>query len=287
MQVEHIAGVGFTSGGTTEQQGDFTIGDGLFRQVVVDDQRGTSRVAEVLTDGGACERSIELHGCRVGGGSRNDNRVGHGAVFRQGLDDAGHGRTLLADGDIDAIYGVAFLVEFLLVDDGIDGDGGLTCLPVADNQLTLSAADGDHGVNGLDTGLEGFLHGLAIDDTRGFAFEGHFIEVAFDFALAVDGVAQRVDDAAAEPFTHSDGGDTPCALTDVAFVQGFGLAEQHDTDVVFLKVQDDAHNGFVLFFKYDQLAGLCVLETIYASDAIAHQQNGSHFRQIGLGVVAL
>lgn len=41
----------------------------------------------------------------------------------------------------------------LLVDDGVDADGGLTSLTVTDNQLTLSAADGDQSVDGLEAGL--------------------------------------------------------------------------------------------------------------------------------------
>ena len=43
-----------------------------------------------------------------------------------------NGTGLLADGYIDTIDRLACLIETLLVDDGINGDGGLTCLTVTD-----------------------------------------------------------------------------------------------------------------------------------------------------------
>ena len=66
------------------------------------------------------------------------------------------GRPLLADGDVDADQVLA-----LLVDDGVDGDGRLAGLPVADDQLALTAADRDHRVDGLDAGLDRRVHVLA------------------------------------------------------------------------------------------------------------------------------
>ena len=39
VQVEDVTGVGLTTGRATEQEGHLTIGDGLLRQIVVDDQR--------------------------------------------------------------------------------------------------------------------------------------------------------------------------------------------------------------------------------------------------------
>merc|ERR1719183_1141073 len=47
----------------------------------------------------------------------------------------------------------------LLVDDGVDGDGGLACLTVTNDQLALPAADGDEGVDGLEAGEHGLRDG--------------------------------------------------------------------------------------------------------------------------------
>lgn len=49
------------------------------------------------------------------------------------LDNLGDGGSLLTDGDVDAVQLLLLIlsvVETLLVDDGINGNGGLTSLPV-------------------------------------------------------------------------------------------------------------------------------------------------------------
>jgi hypothetical protein len=68
----------------------------------------------------------------------------------------GDRRVLLADGDVDALHALTLLVE-----DRVDGDGGLARLAVADDQLALAAADRRHGVDGLDAGLQRLAHRLA------------------------------------------------------------------------------------------------------------------------------
>ena len=65
------------------------------------------------------------------------------------LHDLRDGRLLLADRDVDADDALA-----LLIDDGVDGDGGLAGLAVADDQLALAAADRDHRVDRLEAGLQ-------------------------------------------------------------------------------------------------------------------------------------
>ena len=65
----------------------------------------------------------------------------------------------LANGDVNALNAGAFLV-----DDGVDGDRGLAGLAVADDQLALAAADGHHGVDGLETGLHRLIDRLTADD---------------------------------------------------------------------------------------------------------------------------
>ena len=53
-----------------------------------------------------------------------------------------------------------------LVDDRINGNDCFSGSSVADDQLSLSSSDGDHGVNSLDTCLDGLFHGLTDNDTR-------------------------------------------------------------------------------------------------------------------------
>src|SRR3990167_9250854 len=87
---------------------------------------------------------------------------------------------LLADGDVDT-----FDARALLVDDSVDGDGGLAGLAVTDDQLTLTTADRDHGVQGFQARLHRLAHRLSGDNTGGDFLDrrGNF---ATDVAFAVD-----------------------------------------------------------------------------------------------------
>ena len=57
-----------------------------------------------------------------------------GAVLFERLHHLGDGGAFLADGDVDADD-----VAALLIDDGVDGDGGFAGLTVADDELALAA----------------------------------------------------------------------------------------------------------------------------------------------------
>src|SRR5262249_47923991 len=151
--IEHVSWIGFAARRTTEQQRQLTIGYGVLGEVVIYDQRMLTVIPEVFADGCTGEGREVLHGGRIARrGCHHDAEI-HRVVLFERLDDARHGGTFLTNGDIDTKN-----VEALLIDNGIDGNGGFAGLPVADDQLTLSAADGDHSVDGLDARLQGFAH---------------------------------------------------------------------------------------------------------------------------------
>src|SRR5207245_1632766 len=68
---------------------------------------------------------------------------------------------------------------------------------VADDQLALATPDGDHRVDRLDPGLHRAVDALAGDDAWSDALERQGLG-GLDRALAVDGLTERVDDAADE-----------------------------------------------------------------------------------------
>src|SRR5207302_3935377 len=117
---------------------------------------------------------------------------------RETVHDLRDGRLLLPDGGVEAVNALT-----LLVDDGVEADGGLARLAVADDQLALSATDGDHGVDRLDTRLQRLLHRLAHDDARRFHLDAAAMR-RLDRSLAVERLAERVDDATDERFAHGD-----------------------------------------------------------------------------------
>src|SRR6185437_1983632 len=110
------------------------------------------------------------------------------AVVLQRLDDLRDGRALLADRDIDAVQLLRLIaagVDRLLIEEGVDGDGGLAGLTIADDQLALPAADRDQRVDRLETGLHRLIHRLPWDNARRLHLDagtGHILQRA----LAVD-----------------------------------------------------------------------------------------------------
>ncbi len=148
VKVEHIAGIGFPARRPAQQQRDLPVGPGVLGQVVVDDQRLLALLHELLAHGAAGIGGDILQRGRLGSRGDDDDGVLHGVVLFQRGHHLGHLGQLLADGHIDADQ-----VLTLLVNDGVDGQGRLARLPVADDQLALPAANGDHRVDGLDAGL--------------------------------------------------------------------------------------------------------------------------------------
>lgn len=103
-------------------------------------------VTEVFADSASGVGSQELQGSGLGGSGGNDDGVLQAVALVEQSDDVGHSRALLADGDVDAVKGLGVVAEFvhlLLVDDRVDGDGGLAGLSVSNDQLTLASADWD------------------------------------------------------------------------------------------------------------------------------------------------
>src|SRR5207302_796192 len=147
---------------------------------------------------------------------------------------AGDSRFFLSDGDVDADHAGRFLI-----DDRVDGDGGLAGLAVADDQFALSAADGDHRVDGLDARLQRHFHRLA----RGDARRGIFNRPGFvgrDRTFAVERTADRIDHAADQRLPAGNLQHAPGTLDLVAFLQVVETAHDGAADVVFFQIQRQA-----------------------------------------------
>merc|ERR1712205_254938 len=205
VEVEDVTGVSLTAWGTPEQQRHLPVGDGLLGQVVEDDDGVHAVVAEVLSHGHAGVGGEVLEGSSVGGSGRHDDGVLHGVSVSEPLDDLGDGGPLLADSDVDTVellLGVIGLVESLLVDDGVDGNGSLASLPVTNDQLTLATANGHKGVDSLDASLHRLRHGLPGDDAGGLETNTEPL-AGSKGTLAIDGVAEGINDPAET--LHADG----------------------------------------------------------------------------------
>ena len=236
-------------------------------------------VAEPLAHGAAGEGRQELQRRRVGRRGGDHDGVVEGSALFERLDDLGDGGTLLADGHVDAeefglVVGAG--VDLLLVQDGVDGDGGLAGLAIADDQFALAAADRHQGVDDLEPGLDRFMHRLAGDDARRLDVHAALLRDIDDGTLAVNRLAQRIDDAAEQSLAHGNVHDLAQAADFVAFGDlGVG-AENHDADVVALEIQGHAlHPGGR---ELDHFAGLDLIEAEHAGDAVADRQ---HLADVG------
>lgn len=119
-------------------------------------------------------------------------------VLLESLDELSDSGSLLADGDVDAVELLGLVigaVPSLLVEDGVESDGSLASLTVTDDQLTLTTADGNHGVDGLETGLDGLVDRLAGQDTGGLELSTASL-LGVEGTLAVNGVAESIDNTA-------------------------------------------------------------------------------------------
>jgi len=116
------------------------------------------------------EGSKVLKRSGLGSSGGDDNRVLHSIVLLKSLNELGDGRSLLTDGDVDAVkllLLVGAVVPSLLVEHGIQSDSGLSGLTITNNKLTLASANGNHGVDGLETSLDGLADGLTGQNTGG------------------------------------------------------------------------------------------------------------------------
>jgi hypothetical protein len=142
------------------------------------------------------ERSKELERSSLGSSGGNDDRVLHSIILLKGLDKLSDGGTLLTDGSVDTVQLLGLvltIVPTLLVEDGVEGNGSLAGLTITDDQLTLTTTNGNHGVNGLHTGLHRLVDRLAGQNTRSLDL-GTASLLGVDGSLAIDGVTKSVDD---------------------------------------------------------------------------------------------
>ena len=167
-----------------------------------------------------------------------------------------------------------------LVNDGVQNSGGLARLTVADNQFALTASDGNQRIDGFQSRLQRFVNAFAGNDAGGFDIDGAEF-VGFDFAFAVNGIAQSVNHASQQSFANGRADDVARAFDGFAFVD-FGVgAEHNNADAVGFKVQ---RHSFDAACEFDHFARLHFVQTVNARNAVADGQNLSDLRRIGRGV---
>ena len=242
MKVEDVTRVRLTTRRTTEEQRHLTVRDGLLGQVIKDDEGVLAIVTEPLSHGGTREGGEVLQRSSLGGSGGDDDRVLHGIVLLERLDELGDGGALLTYRDVDAVELLGLVIAIVpapLVEDGVNGDSGLAGLTVTDDELTLATTNGHHRVDGLETGQHGLVDRAAGENT-GSLNGGTAAFRRLDRTLTVDGIAEGVDNTTQEGGADGDVDNLAGTLDCVAFLDETIATEDRDTDIVGFQVEAHA-----------------------------------------------
>src|SRR5262249_47683981 len=182
------------------------------------------------------------------------------------------GRHPLPDRDVDADQ-----VLVLVVDDRVDRDRRLAGLAVADDQLSLAAADRDHPVDRHQAGLDRLLDRLALDDAGGFEL-GRAGLRSVDVSAVVERAAERVDQAAEQLLADRDLEQVAGAFDGVALDDLAPLAEEDGADVVRLEVEREAGHPVR---QLEHLQRHAVVEAVDAGDAVGDRQHRADLGEVG------
>lgn len=240
----------------------------MLGEVVVYDERVFALVHEVLGERATRVRRDVLQRRGVARGRREHAGIRQCAAPAQRFHRLRDGAGLLTDGDVYAHHILALLVE-----DGVHRDGGLARLAVAYDQLTLTAAYGEHGVYREYARFHGLVDGLTIDDAGRGRFHG-VVTRRRDVAQAVYGLAQRVDHAAEEGVAHGHARRPARATHGAALLDGRVVAEKYAADAVGTQVLNHALRAAL---EHEYLAVLGAVQTGERRDAVAHADDRAHF----------
>src|SRR5205085_3468415 len=136
--------------------------------------------------------------------------------------------------------------------------------------------DRHHAVDRLETGLYRLFHRLPIDDAGSDTLDRQ-IFFRDDRPLAIERLAERVDDAAEHGIADGHRDDAPGALHLVAFLDLREVAKEHGTDALLLEIERDAENPAR---ELEHLAGHRPLDAVHARDAVADGDDGADFGDI-------
>ena len=165
-------------------------------------------------------------------------------------------------------------MNWLLVENGVEQNGGLAGLTVTNDQFALATANRDQASTALRpvamgscTDLRGIMPG-ALTSTRWRCF-------ALIGPLPSIGIAERVNHAAEQFLADGHFHDGAGPFDRVAFLDVTVGTENNDTDIVDFQVQGHAHDTTG---ELDHLTGLDIVQTVDTGDTVT---DGQHLADLG------
>ena len=198
-------------------------------------------------------------------------------MLAQRVNHVGDGGGLLTDGDVYAHHVLVALIKY-----GIDCDGGLTSLAVADYQFALAAANRYHGVDGQYARHKGLCDLLAVMYGRTGRFYGALFD-ALGGLHAVQRAAQRIDHAAQQRLAHGHAHYVARGLCYRVLLDCHVAGQKHGVHIVFGYVHRDRGGVADVY----QLAISAMGHTGYRHNAIGKARNLTHVGLIGIAGIIL
>jgi len=189
----------------------------------------------------------------------------------------------LTNGNVHTVELVGLIVGAvppLLVKHGVQSDGSLTGLTITDNQLTLTTTDGDHGVDRLETGLDGLVDGLTGENARGLDLSTTLL-LGVEGTLSVDGVTEGIDDTAEKLGSDRDIDNLSGTLDGLTLLDETVRTEKHNTDLAGFQVHAHALD------TGGELDKLLSLDVVHAVDTGNTVTDGENTTSLGEGVLLL
>ena len=113
-----------------------------------------------------------LHWRRVGSICSDNSGILHGSVCLKLSYNLCYRRCFLPNGNINTIDRFIRFVSRFLIDDGVHRNSGFSCLPITDNQFSLSTSNRNHGINGFYSRLQGLIYRTSLHHTQCFSLNG-------------------------------------------------------------------------------------------------------------------
>src|SRR5215211_2324859 len=271
MQIEHIAGIRFTSGRTAKKQRNLAVCPRMFGKIIINDQGIASSFHEFFTNGSSRIGSDILQRRRLICSSNDDNCVVHGTGALQNTKRACNSSLLLSDGHVDTNQVLAFLIN-----DRVNGNGRLAGLTITNNQFALSPPNRNHRVDGLDARLDRRIHILTIHHTRSDTL--NWAEAGCgNWPLSINGLTQRVDYTTDHGITHRNRSDTPRSTHGHAFRDSPVIAHNDHTNTISFKVECSPHNTIQELNKFLR-SYIC--KSLYTSNTITRLGHGTNIADI-------
>ena len=199
-------------------------------------------------------------------------------MFFQCLNDRRHGGSFLPYGNINTFYPLAFLVN-----NRIYRNRRLTCLPVADDQLSLSPSDRNHGVDRLNARLQRRINPFSRNNAGCDSF--YFtVFICLYRSFPVNRLTKSVYNAAQHRIPYRNLYHTARSLYGIAFIDILLAAQKNRANIVLFQIQ---HHTVYFAGELKQLSLHGIFKAMYAGDTVCNLDNRTHIGYFQFGGISL